>query len=91
MSTPIEKKEAKEDWIRQLAGNTPLRQLATKVPQGLRKEVLLDTLFNSNVPLSRATWLVFCSLPYIDAVVVLTRNGCYLQVHSYYILESDEG
>lgn len=54
----MEKKEAKEDWMSHLAGTTPLRQLAAKVPQGLRKEQLLNMLFNHNVPLSRATWFI---------------------------------
>ena len=47
-------------WLNELAGDTPLRELAGRVPHGLKGKTLLEALSDKQPPLLRASWCVKC-------------------------------
>ncbi|CAG8742611.1 2979_t:CDS:2, partial [Acaulospora morrowiae] len=46
----------RDKWLKQLAGNVPLRELVKKVPKGVDGTNLLELVTQYRVPLARATW-----------------------------------
>lgn len=53
----------KEAWLRDLASNdVPLLVVSAKLPHGIRNKVLVDSMCNYAVPISRAIWFTKCSL-----------------------------
>lgn len=53
----------REIWLRDLGNiNVPFLKIATKIPHGMKFKVLVDTLANKNIPLSRAIWFTKCVL-----------------------------
>lgn len=53
----------KEAWLRDLANlDVPLLTVSAKLPHGIRNKVLVDSMCNYAVPLSRAIWFTKCSL-----------------------------
>ncbi|XP_046852491.1 mediator of RNA polymerase II transcription subunit 12-like protein isoform X2 [Xenia sp. Carnegie-2017] len=63
------------DWLRDLAGSKPLTLLATKkVPVFNKKEELLNSMCEHNVPLVRATWFIKMTSAHQMALVSESRN-----------------
>ncbi|CAG8473950.1 17776_t:CDS:10 [Rhizophagus irregularis] len=48
--------EERDKWLRDLAGNVPLKILARSVPKGVDGKDLLESVTLYRVPLARATW-----------------------------------
>lgn len=53
----------KEAWLKDLANqDVPLLAVSVKLPHGIRNKVLVDSMCNYVVPISRAIWFTKCSL-----------------------------
>ncbi|CAG8548541.1 13525_t:CDS:10 [Dentiscutata erythropus] len=48
--------EDRDEWLRRLAGNSPLKELAENVPRVVEGTHLLELVTQHRVPLARATW-----------------------------------
>ncbi|CAG8457255.1 6479_t:CDS:10 [Scutellospora calospora] len=48
--------DRRDEWLRWLAGNSPLKKLAESVPKGVDGITLLELVTQHRVPLARATW-----------------------------------
>ncbi|RIB08520.1 hypothetical protein C2G38_341878 [Gigaspora rosea] len=48
--------ETRDEWLRRLAGNSPLKELAENVPRVVEGTQLLELVTHHRVPLARATW-----------------------------------
>ncbi|RIA84360.1 hypothetical protein C1645_784260 [Glomus cerebriforme] len=48
--------DERDKWLRDLAGNVPLKVLARSVPKGVEGKDLLESVTLYRVPLARATW-----------------------------------
>lgn len=60
----------REAWLKDLANpEVPLQQVSTKLPHGLRNKVLVDSMCNMNVPITRAVWFTKCAL-YSDLILL---------------------
>lgn len=63
----------KEAWLKDLADqDVPLLVVAAKNPHGIRNKVLVDSMCNYSVPISRAIWFTKCSLH--SELVLLRRK-----------------
>ncbi|CAG8479099.1 11960_t:CDS:10, partial [Acaulospora colombiana] len=63
--------DERDKWLKQLAGNVPLRELVKNVPKGVEGTNLLELVTLHRVPLARATW--FTKIVGIN----LTHNDIY--------------
>lgn len=53
----------KEAWLKDLANqDVPLLTVSAKLPHGIRNKILVDSMCNYGVPISRAIWFTKCSL-----------------------------
>lgn len=53
----------KEAWLNDLANqDVPLLTVSAKLPHGIRNKVLVDSMCNYAVPISRAMWFTKCTL-----------------------------